>query len=268
MAARAASQVSPERSWGLAPYALAGSALCWVATLWWAQASGMGAMPGTMGMSVAAFIAMWALMMAAMMLPSVWPFVAVYSRTVVERRAWRLSQLAAGYLLTWTLTGVVAYLVAGLFGWLADGRPTAARLTAVAVFAVAGVYQLSPLKYRCLSHCRTPISHLFHYGGFRGRWRDLRAGASHGFYCLGCCWALMLVMVALGVMNVSAMVGLAVVIALEKMWRHGERLARLVGVAALLWAVAIAASPRLAPGLDPAATMTDMQMPMTGAAGG
>ena len=87
-----------------------------------------------------------------------------------------------------------------------------------------------------------------------------RAGASHGFFCPGCCWALMVVMVGLGVVDVPAMVGLAVVIAPEKMWRHGERFARLLGVVALVWAAAIAVSPRLAPALDPAANMADMQL--------
>ena len=92
---------------------------------------------------------------------------------------------------------------------------------AVAVFAGAGIYQLSPLKDRCLAHCRSPLGLLPHCGSYRGRTRDLRVGAHHGGYCLGCCWALMVILIALGVMNVAAMVGLAALVLIEKLWRWG-----------------------------------------------
>lgn len=238
------------------------SAVAWVVTLTWAQSSNMGAMPGTMGMNVVTFIAMWALMMTAMMLPSVGPFVGVYQRTVTEHRVIRLPALALGYLAVWAAVGVAAYIVADWFGGLADGNAHAAQVVAVATFATVGVFQLSPFKFRCLSHCRTPLGHLIHYLGYRGPLRDVRAGASHGWFCLGCCWALMVLMIAFGVMNVGAMIGLAVVIAVEKVWRHGERFARVIGVAALVYAAALVFMPELAPGLDPGAvsTMTDMGM--------
>ena len=83
----------------------------------------------------------------------------------------------------------------------------------------------------------------------------MRAGASHGWFCLGCCWALMVLMVAFGVMNVVAMVGLAVVIAVEKMWHRGESFARVVGVGCIIYAAALIFRPELAPGLDPGAVM-------------
>jgi len=232
------------------------SAVAWLGTLTWAQSSSMGAMPGTMGMNVFTFTSMWALMMAAMMLPSVGPFVGVYQRTVTEHRGIRLSALAFGYLAVWAAVGVGAYVIADRFGDLAGGNARAAQLVAVATFATVGVFQLSPLKFKCLSHCRTPLGHLIHYLGYRGRLRDVRAGASHGWFCLGCCWALMVLMIAFGVMNVAAMVGLAVVIAVEKGWRHGEWFARAVGVAALVYALALVFMPELAPGLDPGAVMT------------
>ncbi len=234
---------------------LVASVAAWIGTVAWARSADMGAMPGTMGMSALAFTTMWSLMMTAMMLPSVGPFVGVYQRTVIDHRPLRLSALAAGYLGVWAAVGLAAFLLADWFGTVAGRNETAARVVAVATFATVGAYQLSPLKYRCLSHCRTPIGHLVHYLGFRGPLRDLRAGASHGWFCLGCCWALMVLMVAFGVMNLAAMVGLAVIIAVEKVWRHGEQFARAVGVAAIGCAIAVVFVPELAPGLDPNAVM-------------
>lgn len=240
---------------------LAGAAVAaWAATVVWIRAEDMGAMPGTMGMSLWAFTIMWGLMMAAMMLPSVTPFVRSYQATIVDRRAIRLTALAAGYLAVWTAVGVVAFFVADWFGEVAATNAGLAQTIAVATFVVVGLFQLTPLKYRCLSHCRSPLGHLMHYLGFSGRSRDLRAGASHGWFCLGCCWALMLLMVAFGVMNVGAMVVLAAVIAVEKVWRHGETFARVVGVACLGFAVALLFEPGLAPGLDPDAVMPMMDM--------
>lgn len=241
---------------------LAAAIAAWVATVAWTQSAGMGAMPGTMGMSLAAFTAMWTLMMAAMMLPSVGPFVGVYQRTVTEARPRRLLLLGGGYLTVWAMVGLVAFVIAAWFGELAATNSTGARITAVGTFALVGFYQLSPLKYRCLSHCRTPIGHLVHYLGFRGPLRDFRAGLSHGWFCLGCCWALMLLMIAFGVMNITAMIALAVIIAMEKVWRHGERFARIIGVGSLVYAIALIFLPVLAPGLDPGGVMQmdDMSM--------
>ena len=186
------------------------AALAWAATIALATRRDMSAMPGTMGLGLGEFVATWALMMAAMMLPSVWPFVAVYERTIRLRRVARLGALAGGYLLAWALVGVAAFGVAWVFGELAADHHGLARVVAVAAFAALGVYQLTPLKFRCLSHCRSPLAHLLHYTSFRGPLRDLRAGIEHGLYCLGCCWALMLVLLAFGVMNLAAMIGVAV----------------------------------------------------------
>lgn len=125
------------------------------------------------------------------------------------------------------------------------------RLAGSTMFAACGVYQLSSLKDWCLAHCRTPFGHLIHYTSFRGPTRDLRAGAHHGLFCLGCCWALMLLILAFGVMNLVAMAALATVIAVEKRWRYGRSFARVIGVASLAWAVAVLAQPGLAPGFQP-----------------
>ena len=222
---------------------------------------GLWGMPGTMGMSFGSFLVMWTLMMAAMMLSSVAPLATLYERTVTSQRGPRLTALATGYVLAWGATGIVAFVVADVFGDIAADRATLAQWVAIGCFVAAGLYQLTPLKMRCLDHCRSPLGHLIHYIGFRGPLRDVRAGVHHGLFCLGCCWALMLVMVAFGVMNMAAMVGLALVIAVEKHWRHGEKFARLVGIVAVVWAVAIVIDPSVAPGLDPDAVM-DMDMDM------
>jgi predicted metal-binding membrane protein len=105
------------------------------------------------------------------------------------------------------------------------------------------------------------LSLLLHYGAYRGRLRDVRAGAHHGAYCLGCCWSLMALFVVVGVMNLAAMVVLAAVVLAEKLWVHGELLARVVGLAALALAVAVIWAPGLAPGLQGASQMMAMARP-------
>lgn len=122
-------------------------------------------------------------------------------------------------------------------------------MLAVAVFAVCGTYQLSSLKDRCLAHCRSPLALLLHYGSYQGRFRDLRIGAHHGGYCLGCCWGLMVILIAVGMMNVAVMVGLAALVLIEKVWPWGPAAGRLAGAAALALAVATIWFPWLAPGL-------------------
>ena len=128
-------------------------------------------------------------------------------------------------------------------------------MLAVAAFAACGAYQLSPLKDRCLAHCRSPLGLLLHYGSYRGRFRDLRVGVHDGGYCLGCCWGLMVILIAVGVMNVAAMVGLAALVLIEKVWRWGPAAGRLAGIAALALAVATIWLPWLAPGLHSAPQM-------------
>jgi hypothetical protein len=125
----------------------------WAATV--ALARGMAGMAGTMGLGLAAFAPIWTLMMATM-LPSVSPVASLYARTIQGRRAIRIAGLVAGYLAVWAAAGVPAYGLAWLAGWLTGKHPSAAHVMAVAVFAGCGIYQLSPLKDRCLAHCRSP----------------------------------------------------------------------------------------------------------------
>jgi predicted metal-binding membrane protein len=194
-------------------------------------------------------------MMAAMMLPSVTPTASLYARTFRDNRAVRIAGLVVGYLAVWAAAGLPAYGLARLAGWLTGQHPGAAHVMTVAVFAVCGIYQLSPLKDRCLAHCRSPLGLLLHYGSYRGRSRDLRVGAHHGGYCLGCCWGLMVLLIAVGLMNVIAMVGLAALVLIEKLWRWGPAAGRLAGVAALALAAATIWLPWLAPGLHAAPHM-------------
>jgi predicted metal-binding membrane protein len=219
----------------------------WVATV--LLASGMSGMSGTMGFGIGVFVAVWTLMMAAMMLPSVAPLASLYAKSLRANRIARLSGMILGYLLVWAAAGLPAYGLAWLTSWLDGSHPAAAHGLAIGIFAACGLYQLTGLKDVCLKHCRSPFGLLMHYGSFRGRTKDLRVGLHHGAYCLGCCWALMVVLIAVGVMNIEAMIVLAVLILAEKTSAHGPAIARLAGVAALGLAVATIWLPGLAPGL-------------------
>jgi predicted metal-binding membrane protein len=222
--------------------------IAWAMTV--VEAREMGVMPGTMGLGLAAFLFMWTPMMAAMMLPAAAPVAAVYARTVRNRRASRLPAFAAGYLAVWAAAGIPAYGLAWLGGILVQDHPGAARAAAVGVLALAGLYQLSPLKDACLRQCRSPLALFMRFASRRGRLRDLRVGLHHGAYCLGCCWPLFVVLIAVGVMNLAAMVAVVAVVMLEKLWSHGEAFSRVVGVAALALAVAAIWVPGLTPALS------------------
>jgi predicted metal-binding membrane protein len=229
------------------------AAAAWAVTI--DLARGMAGMTGTMGLGLALFVPVWTLMMAAMMLPSVAPAASLYARTFGDNRSVRIAGLVAGYLTVWAVAGVPAYGLAWLAGSLTGMHRSAAHILAVAVFAVCGIYQLSSLKDRCLAQCRSPLGLLLHYGSYRGRSRDLRVGVHNGAYCLGCCWGLMIILIAVGVMNVTAMIGLAALVLVEKVWRWGPAAGRLAGVAAIALAVATVWLPWLAPGLHAAPAM-------------
>lgn len=220
-----------------------------LATVWTvSHARSMGNMPGAMGLGLPAFVLMWTIMMSAMMLPSVAPLGSMYARTIQSRRFVRLLSFTVGYLLVWGAIGIPAFGLAWLAGRFAGDNPVGVG-TAAVVLAIAGVYQLTSWKYRCLSHCRTPIGHLLHYASYSGKSRDLRAGIHNGFYCLGCCWSLMALMAVFGVMNVYAMVILAAVVAVEKLTPAGEGFSKTVGIGLLALAVIVIWVPGIAPGL-------------------
>lgn len=213
------------------------------ALAWWSTAdrmAGMDAGPGTDLGALGWFMGVWVVMMAAMMLPSLAPTVALYAR-MTRRRGTSLALLfTSGYLLVWGAAGAVAYgsfragrsAFGGELSWQAGGRWLAA-----AVLALAALYELTPLKDACLGKCRSPLGFLL------GTWREGRSGAlqmgcRHAGWCLGCCWALMAALFALGVMNLAWMALVASLVALEKTlpWRRGVR----CGAAAVLLLLAVA----------------------------
>ncbi|MGP8304193.1 DUF2182 domain-containing protein [Streptomyces inhibens] len=223
----------------------AAAAWVWMVTRW----SGMQAMPGTMGLGLPAFLAVWTLMMAAMMLPATAPVGALYARTITVHRAPRMVVFTVAYLLVWAAAGLPAYALAAGLGRAASLPAAAGAAVAAAVFTVSGVYQLTPLKDRCLARCRSPLGLMLRYASYPRHSRDLRAGAHHGAYCLGCCWSLMVLLAAFGLMNLWAMVVLAAVISAEKLVPAGRLVARAVGIASIALAVAVFWVPALAPGL-------------------
>lgn len=234
----------------IAAAAVAGAA--WVATALLARHMGNG--PGTMGLALVPFLGLWVLMMSAMMLPSVAPVAVLWTRSISvgstgPARSVRMSLFFSGYLLTWAGVGAIAFVALAAAERLLNASPTAAKYLGVAIFITAGLYQLTPAKQWCLRHCRSPIGALMHYLGFKGRSRDVRVGVHHGAVCIGCCWGLMILLIAVGVMNVAVMAALAVVIFVEKLWRHGRLFGQAVGV--LLIAVGLLAIPFpwLLPGL-------------------
>jgi len=173
--------------------------------------------PDGMGGGLLAFVAAWTAMMVAMMLPSAAPLVLLYRRGA---SGWQTFALACGYLLIWSLAGVPAYYAHALL-------PMSVGPVAL---AAAGIYQLSPLKAACLRACRSPADFLIQ------RWgrSPLRLGAEHGWWCLGCCWALMVVLVLAGSMGLPWVVGISTLVAVEKLSRHGTLISRISGVALLI----------------------------------
>lgn len=192
---------------------------------------GMGDMDGTEVLSVGAFLVAWLAMMAAMMFPAISPVVKLYGRAAAAGRVAPLPFFVAGYLAVWSAIGLPAYLAwRALMDPIETGATWAGRLAGVVLLAAA-VWQLTPLKSVCLRHCRSPMSFFMRFGGRLTRpLGALRMGATHGGFCLGCCWALMAVLVAFGTMNLVWMAGLALLIFLEKNAPIGERVAQLAAV--------------------------------------
>jgi predicted metal-binding membrane protein len=220
---------------------------------WWivGQMQGMDEGPWTSLGTFGWFLGVWVVMMAAMMFPSVAPTVALYSRMTKARLPLAPAAFTAGYLLTWAVAGVAAWTIALVTSRLAGdvlAWDSVGRTIAGATVIVAAVYELTPLKDVCLGKCRSPLGFLL------GSWRDglfggLRMGAKNGAWCVGCCWALMASLFALGVMSIPWMAFVAGLIAIEKTlpWRRTAT----YGSAALLLmlGVLILTSPEAVPWL-------------------
>jgi predicted metal-binding membrane protein len=193
------------------------------------------------------FLAAWQVMTGAMMLPSSLPMAGLFVRASRGQARPRLAVMAflAAYFAVWTGFALVALLsdaglhrLVGRWRWL-DERP---RLIAGSVLVLAGAFQFSPLKERCFDACRSPVGFLWHHyrQGLRPAW-DL--GLRHGLFCLGCCWALMLTMFAVGVGSLTWMAGLTGVMLIEKTTPWGRRLVPLVGAALLVWGALVLWQP-------------------------
>jgi len=194
---------------------------------WWSTLDRMAGMDDGPGTSLGAlpwFVGVWVVMMAAMMLPSVSPTVALYSRMTRGRSRLAPLVFTSGYLLTWTAAGLLAFglsalgdrLLGGDLSWNGGGHWVAGG-----ILIAAAAYELTPVKDVCLAKCRSPLGFLI------GSWRDrltgaLQLGTKHGAWCVGCCWALMAALFALGVMSIAWMAFVAALIAAEKMvpWRR------------------------------------------------
>lgn len=190
----------------------------------------MAGMDGHEVMSLGGFMVAWLAMMTAMMFPAIAPVLKLYSRAAAAGRVAPLPFFVAGYIAVWTSVGLPAYLAwRKLMVPIHDGQ--AGRLAGLVLIAAA-VWQLTPLKSACLRHCRSPLSFFLRFGAAVTRpWGTLRMGGIHGLFCLGCCWALMAVLVALGTMNLAWMLGLAILILLEKNAPAGHRIAHAAALA-------------------------------------
>lgn len=204
-------------------------ALAWLALWVWGGSPG-GLLYGHHGAAgfggggafVVAFVAGWTAMVVAMMLPSSLPLISLF-RALVRRRPDRnllVALLVAGYLAVWTSFGLAVYCG----GWLGQrlvretGWPeTQGWVPAAGILLLAGIYQFTPLKYRCLERCRSPLGFIMeHWRGRHERGRALLLGAYHGLFCVGCCWSLMLLMFVVGAGSLGWMLVLGTVMAVEK----------------------------------------------------
>jgi predicted metal-binding membrane protein len=228
---------------------LATAGLAW----WWTvgRMAGMNAAPGTDLGTLGWFTGSWVAMMAAMMLPSFAPTLATYGTLTRGSAASRWLLFACGYLLVWSAAGVIAYglfelgrsLVGGELSWQDGGRWLSGG-----VLAAAAAYQFSPLKHACLLRCRGELRGTD--GAARSGWSSaLAMGARSGGWCIGCSWALMAALFALGVMSLTWMALIAALVALEKTGPRllAAKIATATVIAAL--AVGILAAPHQVPGL-------------------
>ena len=229
---------------------LAGAA--WVVLAW--QGATMDEMSLTMGMSAPLFIALWIVMMVAVMFPTAAPMILMFARIHNSKRergqtfvpTWVFT---TAYLIVWSLTGLAAYAIAvsgdalaNESAWVMDNAPRFGG----GLLILAGVYQLSPLKYVCLNKCRSPISFIL------SSWKDgyggsFRMGIEHGAFCLGCCWLLFLILFPLGMMNIIVLALITLLIFAEKSLPIGAHIARAAALALVLYGAIVVFQPDALP---------------------
>jgi predicted metal-binding membrane protein len=193
------------------------------------------------------FAGMWTVMMAAMMLPATAPMVLIFASAHARRGksagvpTWIF---IAGYILVWAAVGFLVYAVVQIGSDVTTSLTSTERskwapLALGATLVMAGLYQFTPLKRACLSHCRSPLAFVAQHWR-AGRIGALAMGLRHGAYCLGCCWALFAVMVAAGVMSLAWMLLLTLIVFVEKVLPHGPRVGAATGVALTALGIVVA----------------------------
>jgi predicted metal-binding membrane protein len=185
----------------------------------------------------------WLLMIAAMMLPTAFPLFDTFRRMTTARESPRtlMAFLIVGYTTAWALFGLIAHAFDAALHRVADQSPTLladAWLIGAAIVALAGLYQFSSLKHRCLDKCRSPLMFINeHWRGRSARRESFLLGVSHGAFCIGCCWALMLLMFAVGTGSIGWMLALGAMMSAEKNIRWGRSIGKPLGVALIAWSV-------------------------------
>jgi len=229
------------------------SAWAWISTWQSADAMSMGSADASLATQAAAYTLRWGVMMTAMMLPSAAPMILLY-RTVAlslsgsDERAIPSPLFAAVYLAVWTIIGLLVFAASVAVERVAAGSAAAQRafpFAVAAVLATAGLYQFSALKHACLQQCESPLTFLM------ARWRasyraTLGLALRHAAYCLGCCWALMLILVAAGAMSMPWVLLISLLVFAEKVLPDGQRTAAVIGMLLALLAAAVVVRPELA----------------------
>jgi predicted metal-binding membrane protein len=229
------------------------TAVAW-AILVWQSATPDNQTMGMAEMGAPLFIAIWVVMMVATMFPAEGPMILTFAQVYASKREHKQPFVptwvfVSSYLVVWTLFGALAYM-----GALAADELTKQSMWLMAnaarigggLIVLAGVFQLSPLKNSCLSKCRAPLSFIFNswHEGYTG---SFRMGFKHGLYCLGCCWALMLILFPLGMMNIAAMAAVTLLIFVEKTVSIGWQIAKIAAVALVIYGIIVIFMPGMLP---------------------
>jgi predicted metal-binding membrane protein len=201
--------------------------------------------PASLLTPVVLYLIGWILMTTAMMLPTTVPLLDIFRRLTAQRpeQSQLMALVVIGYLAVWTAFGATAHLADWVLHELVEHNlwlETNAYIIGAGTLLLAGAFQFSRLKYRCLDKCRAPLSFVMEYWrGGHDRRNALLLGIRHGFFCVGCCWALMLLMFGVGVGNIGWMLALGVVMAVEKNLPWGRKLSGPLGVTLVGWGALI-----------------------------
>lgn len=223
---------------------LACAAVAWLITI--RQAASMGTdMVAMMGAGL--YLVTWLVMMVAMMFPSIAPITVAFASFTRSRGQGYVptALFVLGYLGVWTAAGLLPLGVLEAVNRIWMTAPSWLPRAGAAVIVIAGIYQFTPLKDACLRACRSPLGFVMTHDFGGGSQAAVRAGVSHGIYCLGCCWALMAVLAVIGLMNIAWMAVFAAVFFIEKNLRGGDLVAKLVGALCIAGGVAVMISPSL-----------------------